>query len=142
MIRITKIFYFDMAHAIYGYDGRCKNIHGHTYELHVTVAGKDNQDDFIPPPGFVVDFKELKQQVKTSIVNKLDHSLVLSESYIAAHPESSANENLHIWKMEPTAENILLYIQQELKAVFSAELNLVKLKLYETRDSYAEWSKH
>ncbi len=141
MIRITKIFYFDMAHAIYGYDGRCKNIHGHTYELHVTVAGKDDLNDFIPAPGFVVDFKQLKQLVNTAVVHQLDHSLVLSESFIAAHPGNSANENLHVWKMEPTAENILIYIWQQLSAVLPAELDLVKLKLYETRDSYAEWSK-
>ncbi len=39
MIRLTKIFNFEMAHALYGYDGPCKNIHGHSYQLEVTIAG-------------------------------------------------------------------------------------------------------
>lgn len=45
-----------MTHALQGYQGACKNIHGHFYELHVTIASPDHCDDFIPPPGILVDF--------------------------------------------------------------------------------------
>ena len=38
-IRITKQFTFEAGHALYGYDGKCKNLHGHSYKLFVTVAG-------------------------------------------------------------------------------------------------------
>lgn len=139
MIRITKIFYFEMAHAVHGYNGKCRNIHGHSYELHVTIATVEAQQDFLPMPGFAVDFKELKYWVNSVIVDKLDHSLVLSNNFIAAHPNISNLENLIIWEVEPTAENMLIYIKQELKKILPNNLQLVQLKLYETKDSYAEW---
>ena len=72
MLSVTKIFYFEMAHAIYGYSGPCKNVHGHSYELHVTVGADDQGDEFIPAPGFILDFKELKSIVNTSVIDILD----------------------------------------------------------------------
>ena len=139
MIKITKIVHFEMAHAIYGYDGRCKDIHGHSYELHVTVTGRDTADTYIPAPGFVVDFKELKRLVYNHIADILDHHLVLSEEYLKSNPEVSALEHLLVWKNEPTAENILYYIKDKLGDVLPDHIRLRQLKLYETKDSYAEW---
>ena len=43
-IRITKKFEFEAGHALYGYDGKCKNIHGHSYKLWVTVIGSPIED--------------------------------------------------------------------------------------------------
>ena len=65
MLQLTKIFQFETAHAIFGYQGGCKNIHGHSYELHVTVASP--HDDFIPAPGFILDFKKLKAIVSAAV---------------------------------------------------------------------------
>ncbi len=53
MIRITKIFHFETAHAVHGYIGKCSHIHGHSYELHVCVAAREQQDEYIAAPGFV-----------------------------------------------------------------------------------------
>ena len=78
MLTLTKIFHFEMAHAIYGYLGACKNIHGHSYELHVTVTTSEQVKEFIPAPGFIIDFKEIKQVVFASVIQSLDHKLVLS----------------------------------------------------------------
>lgn len=141
MLSITKIFHFEMAHAVHGYAGRCRHIHGHSYELQVTVAATEQPDTYLPAPGFIVDFKQLKQWVHAAIIDKLDHGLVLSKDFLVAHPEMSAHENLRVWEMEPTAENMLLYIQSELKAILPAAIQLTKLKLYETRDSFAEWTR-
>ncbi len=139
MIRITKIFHFETAHAVHGYIGKCSHIHGHSYELHVCVAAREQQDEYIAAPGFVVDFKQLKQWVQAHVVELLDHSLVLSRDYITAHPHLQTHTNLCVWEMEPTAENILLFIRKQLQPVLPPELQLVHLKLYETRDSFAEW---
>jgi len=139
MIKITKTAHFEMAHAIYGYDGRCKNIHGHSCELHVTVTGRNVADTYIPAPGFVVDFKELKMMVYDNVIDLLDHRLVLSEAYLSSHPEIAAGEHLLVWKNEPTAENILYYIKDKLGNVLPVHIRLIQLKLYETKDSYAEW---
>lgn len=141
MIQVTKIFRFEMAHAIDGYQGLCRNIHGHTYVLHVTITRKNSTDGFIDPPGFVYDFKELKKLVKETVINKLDHSLVLSKAYIEKNPSFSKAENIQIWEVEPSAENILLHIKQWIEKLFPEDILLQNLKLYETADSYAEWKR-
>lgn len=138
MIRLTKVFHFETAHAIHGYDGKCKNIHGHSYELHVTISGEMPEGDFIPAPGFIVDFKEIKQAGK-EVLQLLDHKIVLSETFIKVHPELQPHENLVIWPYEPTAENILLHIKRIFDRNLPATVKPVHLRLYETKDSYAEW---
>jgi 6-pyruvoyltetrahydropterin/6-carboxytetrahydropterin synthase len=140
MLRVTKIFRFETAHAIYGYAGSCKNIHGHSYVLHVTVQSADHDDDFLPAPGFVIDFKELKKLVNTYVVDRFDHRIILSEQYLAMHPHLSELENMEIWPMEPTAENILLDVRNNLASKLPSSVKLSNLKLYETADSYAEWT--
>jgi len=139
MIQLTKIFHFETAHAIYGYQGACKNIHGHSYELQVTIAADNSEDDFIDAPGFIVDFKEIKQIVKANIVEQFDHKLILSEAFIKANKAITNQQNLIVWKYEPTAENILIHIKKILFGLLSKNLKLVHLKLYETKDSFAEW---
>jgi 6-pyruvoyltetrahydropterin/6-carboxytetrahydropterin synthase len=138
MIRLTKVFRFETAHAIHGYNGQCKDIHGHSYVLHATVAGQANNDDYIPAPGFVFDFKDLKK-AGVEIVETLDHKLVLSKDYIAVHPEITNHANVVIWDFEPTAENILLYVKGVFLRNLPEEIKLVQLKIYETENSYAEW---
>jgi len=128
-----------MAHAIHGYPGACKNIHGHSYELHVTVCGTGDHKDHIPAPGFVTDFKEIKKMVTTAVIDTFDHKVVLSRDFLAQHPSYTSQENLVTWQAEPTAENMLLHIKQTLLEIIPAEIKLVYLKLFETKDSYAEW---
>jgi 6-pyruvoyltetrahydropterin/6-carboxytetrahydropterin synthase len=139
MIQITKIFRFEMAHAIYGYAGKCKNIHGHSYVLHVTVAGNTEDNQFISPLGFIIDFKQLKKIINETVIHKLDHQLVLSNKYVQSNALLKLQENIFLWEMEPSAENMLIYIKQNLESVFPPEIRLIKLKLFETADSYAEW---
>ena len=138
MLLITKIFRFETAHAIAGYEGPCKNIHGHSYELHVKV-GANNDNEYLPAPGFIIDFKDLKKIVYSSVVNQLDHKLILSENFLKLHPHITEQENLVVWKIEPTAENLLLYIRKNIIELLPANIILAELKLYETKDSYAEW---
>ena len=64
MIKITKIVHFEMAHAIYGYNGRCKNIHGHSYELHVTVTGRDTKG--------IIKFTNAKNEVISAVSIEID----------------------------------------------------------------------
>ncbi len=129
-----------MAHAIHGYPGACKNIHGHSYELHVTVCSSDNYEQYIPAPGFVIDFKEIKNLVNDAIIYKFDHKLILSQAFLLKNPSFLLQENLVSWPVEPTAENMLLFIQQTLAEKLPADIKLVQLKLYESKDSYAEWT--
>ena len=139
MLLLTKIFPFETAHAVFGYEGPCRNIHGHSYELHVTVAAQEQVEGYLPPPGFLIDFKDIKKLVKSEIVEYLDHKLVLSKAYLAAHPEIQAHENLVVWDFEPSAENILLFTRQRLKNTLPQGILLKSMRLYETKTSYAEW---
>jgi 6-pyruvoyltetrahydropterin/6-carboxytetrahydropterin synthase len=141
MLQITKIFNFEMAHALYGYDGPCKDIHGHSYVLHVTVTTNYTESEYLGGTGIILDFKELKRIIGDTLIQKYDHGLVLSKSYLKANPNFSVAENLVVWDFEPSAENILLYFKNELDAVFPGEMRLVKLKLYETNNSFAEWTR-
>ncbi|HMU10578.1 MAG TPA: 6-carboxytetrahydropterin synthase [Ferruginibacter sp.] len=139
MLNLTKIFHFEMAHAIYGYAGTCKNIHGHSYELHVTVSSVEVRDTYLPAPGFVLDFKEIKKIVSNTVIGKFDHKILLSSSFVSANPCFASLENLVLFEVEPTAENMLIYIQSVLGSQLPGNTRLEHLKLYETKDSYAEW---
>ena len=68
-IRVTKEFNFEASHALDGYDGKCKNIHGHSYQLVVTIKGKPIEDANNPKNGMVLDFGDLKQLIKDSILD-------------------------------------------------------------------------
>lgn len=139
MLQVTKIFHFETAHAIHGYSGACKNIHGHSYEFLVTVSGKESGETYIPDTGFVVDFKELKQCVNEAVVKLLDHKLILSNNFLENHPALQNTANLLVWAVEPSAENILIFIKENILKFLPAGIYLEKLKIFETRDSYAEW---
>ncbi len=140
-IRITKAFKFEMAHALNGYDGLCRNIHGHTYELKVTVAGNPVSDENSPKLGMVMDFGDLKKIVKEEIVNKYDHSLVLYNRM----PESLITElknnfeRIILKDYNPTSELMLLDFVKTIQARLPENVMLKRLFLRETTTSYAEW---
>src|SRR5687768_4612558 len=139
MIRLTRIFDFEMAHAIYGYSGQCRNIHGHSYELHVTVSGRFPAKGYIPAPGFVLDFKELKRLVQRNIIDLFDHKVILSKAFIAGNALMALQENLVVFEAEPTAENLLLHFKNQLTGVLPPGISIEAMKLFETKSSYAEW---
>lgn len=140
MILLSKIVHFEMGHALTNYPGSCSNLHGHSYELHVTVSSnREPSKNFLPFPGFEVDFKELKSLVNKSILDQLDHRTVLSSRFLATNPALGQLDNLVVWEVEPTAENLLIFIRNNLQQVLPTYVQLKKLVLYETKDSYAEW---
>ena len=101
VIRITKEFKFEMAHALKDYDGPCRNIHGHSYEMKVTVSGTPVDDKNNPKLGMVMDFGDLKKIVRETIIEVFDHALVLQDNY----PYYLFNfaKNLNNWNINITA---------------------------------------
>lgn len=140
-IRLTKEFNFEMAHALWNYDGLCKNIHGHSYKLLVTVIGEPLQDMQNPKLGMVMDFGDLKQIVKTHITDKYDHSIVLSKH--AKPLQINAVEQMfdrhEILNYQPTCENLIIDFAQKINTHLPENVQLHSMKLYETATSYAEW---
>lgn len=130
-----------MAHALYGYDGPCKNIHGHSYSLEVTVAGTPLDNPAHPKHGMVMDFSDLKAIVKDQIVDRLDHALLLNGN--SPHrdiPELDENfEKVVFVDYQPTCENMLSDFVKRIQKLLPSSVKLVTLKLKETPNSYAEW---
>ena len=139
MISITKIFRFEAAHAIYLYPGDCARIHGHSYELHVTVQATQTSDNFIDGPGIIIDFKKLKELVRNSVIQKLDHKILLSKAYLAATKVEFSSDELVVFEVEPTAENMLVFLSKQIGSQLPEPVHLLSLRIWETRDSYAEW---
>ena len=141
-IRITKHFDFESAHALYGYDGKCKNIHGHSYHLNVTVIGEPIDDQENAKNGMVMDFGDLKRIVKREIVDVFDHSVILNKN--SPHIELAKTIQDHSHKIvlvtyQPTSENMLFDFAQKIKSQLPKNVFLHSLKLNETANSYAEW---
>ena len=141
IIRITKEFRFEMAHALLGYDGMCSNIHGHSYRLSVTLKGKSIDDDANPKNGMVMDFGELKKIVTSEIINHFDHSLVLNaatpgKDEILSHPLFA---KVIFLPYQPTCENMLADFAERISKHVRTRIELHSLCLHETENSYAEW---
>jgi 6-pyruvoyltetrahydropterin/6-carboxytetrahydropterin synthase len=139
-IRLTKEFKFEMAHALLGYNGPCKNIHGHSYYLYVTVKGETIEDKNSPQSGMVMDFTDLKNIVTTEIVNRLDHALALNENTPKEIIDSLKSfDNLVLLPYQPTCENMLIDFATRIQKKLPPHISLFSLKLCETVTSYAEW---
>ena len=141
VIRITKEFTFEMAHALWNYDGPCRNIHGHSYKLLVTVTGKTIKDHSSTKLGMVMDFSDLKRIVKKHIVDYFDHPVIISSA--AGKPEiahiKKMFEKFYIVDYQPTCENLVLHMANLLQNKIPANICLHNLKLCETATSFAEW---
>jgi len=141
-IRITKHFDFEAAHALHGYDGKCKNIHGHSYQLYVTIIGTPIEEKNHPKNGMVLDFGDLKKIVNTEIVDIFDHSIVLnrnSEHLELAKKIADYSHRIVMVDYQPTSEMMLVDFANKIKAKLPNYVELHSLKLYETNNSYAEW---
>jgi len=140
-IRITKEFKFEMAHALPGYDGLCKNIHGHSYEFLVTVAGIPISEENHPKRGMVMDFGDLKRIVRKVIVEVFDHSLVLrSDAPQTLVEQLKENyDRIILLDYQPTSELMIIDFAERIKAQLPPNIDLKYLLLRETVTSYAEW---
>ena len=130
-----------MAHALYGYDGPCKNIHGHTYHLAVTVYGAVDQNLDSPKLGMVVDFTDLKNIVNKEIVSQFDHALVLNcdAPYTKNELITHEFEKVILTNFQPSCENLLLDFKNRIADKLPANIQLYSIRLEETPTSYAEW---
>ncbi len=140
-IRITKQFNFEMAHALKDYDGPCRNIHGHSYELFVTVVGEPIKDIHSPKNGMLIDFGDLKRIVRINIIDQLDHALLLNADTDAGlvGELKKGFANILLVNYQPTSENMLIDFAERLKKHLPSQIKLHSMKLRETITSYAEW---
>ena len=141
-IRITKQFSFETGHALYGYDGKCRNVHGHSYKLSVTVIGKPIEDTSHVKHGMVIDFGDLKKIVKNEIVDIFDHATVFNKN--TPHVElakelEDRGHNILLVDYQPTSEMMVIDFAKKIKKHLPETIKLHSLKLQETETSFAEW---
>ncbi|WP_071459669.1 6-carboxytetrahydropterin synthase QueD [Bacillus massilinigeriensis] len=123
-VLVSKEFTFDAAHHLHHYEGKCKNLHGHTYKVIFGISG------YVDERGILIDFGEIKEIWKSEIEVFLDHRYL--------------NETLPL--MNTTAENMVVWIFEKMESCLSAEVirrkqsgaRLEFVRLYETPTSYAE----
>ena len=141
-IRITKQFSFETGHALYGYDGKCKNVHGHSYKLSVTVIGSPITDRNKVKFGMVIDFSDLKKIVKEEIVDIFDHATVFNQTTphieLAQELKSRGHEVILV-DYQPTSENMVIDFAKKIQHRLPSHVALHSLKLQETETSFAEW---
>jgi len=141
-IRITKQFNFETGHALYGYDGKCKNVHGHSYKLSVTVIGSPILDEKNVKYGMVIDFGDLKKIVKEQIVDVFDHATVFNKNtphIELAHELQSRGHDVILVDYQPTSENMVIDFAKKIQDRLPNDIQLHSLKLQETESSFAEW---
>ncbi|MDA8948270.1 6-carboxytetrahydropterin synthase [Flavobacteriaceae bacterium] len=141
-IRVTKEFKFETGHALFGYDGLCKNVHGHSYKLSVTLLGKPIQDPTNVKLGMVMDFSDLKTIVNKLVVKPFDHATVLNvnspHKELADNMEQSGHKIIRV-NYQPTSEMMVIDFAQKIEAALPSHLKLHHLILRETETCYAEW---
>jgi 6-pyruvoyltetrahydropterin/6-carboxytetrahydropterin synthase len=117
---ISREFKFDTAHRLPNYDGKCKNLHGHTFKLVVNIRGFIN-----PETNMIIDFGKIKEIVTRCVLDKLDHHYINDDI-----PEITY----------PTAEHIIRWIWNQLVNEFIADNHrLFELSLYETETSWVSF---
>ncbi|WP_074406821.1 MULTISPECIES: 6-pyruvoyl trahydropterin synthase family protein [Aquimarina] len=141
-IRITKQFSFETGHALYGYDGKCRNVHGHSYKLSVTVIGTPITDTSHVKLGMVIDFGDLKKIVKEDIEDVFDHATVFNKN--TPHVElakelKDRGHNVILVDYQPTSENMVIDFAKKITSRLPEGITLFSLKLQETETSFAEW---
>lgn len=134
-LRLTKEFSFQMAHALTGYDGKCRNLHGHNYRLLVSVEGSPIDDLDNAKNGMVVDFGDIKKIVERQIIDVYDHALVVTANSVFADIHET---KLIVTDFQPTCEKLLLDFAKRLDGSFPSGIRLAALRLYETDSSFAE----
>lgn len=139
MIEVTRRLGFDSAHRVTRHESKCRNVHGHRYEVEITVRGD------LDTSGRVVDFGVVKQVVGDWIYEALDHGYIAAPwDELAVGPE---RVGLKVYRMpehlgEPTAENIAVLVAGEAQRLLDgvkAGLSVVAVRVYETPNCWADW---
>lgn len=141
VIRLTKEFRFEMAHALWNYTGPCKNIHGHSYRLTVTITGEPVNEPGNPYNGMLMDFSDLKRIVHSQVIDVFDHALVVYKGSPSdfMHNVEQMFEKYYKMDYQPTCENLVTDMAARIAPHLPAPIKLHSLRLDETATSSAEW---
>ncbi|WP_028357883.1 6-carboxytetrahydropterin synthase QueD [Brackiella oedipodis] len=139
MFKISKTFSFDMAHLLDGHDGKCQNLHGHTYTLEVELSAELIEHG--PKKSMVADYGDIKATVNRLILQDLDHAFLYDKN----SPRESAiaellielQSKVYALETRTTAEEIARFIYRKLKT--QSDLPISAVRLWETPSSFCEY---
>lgn len=127
---------FDSAHFLSGYDGKCKNIHGHRWIVEVRIQGQELQHSGTEK-GMLVDFGNLKKEVR-KLADDFDHTLIYEKDSLKPSTIAALNdENFRLTEVgfRPTAENFAEYFY----GILSGKFSVADVTVYETPDNCAAY---
>lgn len=148
-VSVTRHVEFEAAHLLQGYNGKCCNLHGHSYKLEVTIScpeSRRQQNNF----NFVMDFKKLDKILNDYVPDHAFITNVCNEKGTADYDLAQVVEsyNMRIFKMlcPPSAENMVVVFAKDIQALIDEEFpnmryTVDKIYLWETTDSYATWER-
>ena len=142
-MKIVKVIQWDMGHRVLNHRSICRGIHGHRYKAEICISGEIISEKGASEEGMVVDFADIKKIAKDFIHNKLDHAFMVwdKDKELIDFFNKSLGHKPVIVSFTPTAENVALFIYEELKDkfhdVYKTNLKLDSIKLWETPTSYA-----
>lgn len=141
MLTVTKTVRFDAAHILTNHQGMCRNLHGHTYRVDVSVRHVPTAPEPNAPADMVIDFKDLKKVIEETVVSRFDHAFIYNETSSAEGDIASvvAKHGMRTvalpWRS--TAENLARHFFTELSARVPG---ISSVKVWETPDSCAEYN--
>ncbi|MGR3806698.1 preQ(0) biosynthesis protein QueD [Pasteurella testudinis DSM 23072] len=139
MFKISKEFSFDMAHMLDGHDGKCKNLHGHTYKLQVELCAPLLTD--AAKCGMVMDYSDLKSVVDDLILKPMDHAFIYDQhsekERKVAELLQELDSKVFALPYRTTAEQMSQFIFQRLQ---HAGLPISAVRLWETPTSFCEYT--
>lgn len=131
MNRVTRVFYAETAHRLFGHEGKCNHLHGHSYRIEVTVQGP------LDHLGRVIDFSVLKDGIGAWIAKHLDHGTVLHNADPLLPVLEAQKTKLFSMSSPPTAENLATLIAEQTR--WHHRCDVVSVRVWETEHGMAEW---
>jgi 6-pyruvoyltetrahydropterin/6-carboxytetrahydropterin synthase len=144
MIEITRKVEFDAGHRIPNHTGQCRHLHGHRYQLEVTVAGDLNEVSGDSAEGMLIDFGEIKTIANKHLVEKWDHAFLVAQfdtpilDFLASIPDHKTVVLESVPTVENLAKNAFEILAPLIKSNFKNRIYLSKIRLYETPNCWAE----
>ena len=132
-MKIAKEFNWEMGHRLKFHNGKCKNLHGHSYKCIVELTGEPDAN------GMVMDYYDLNKLVNP-IIDELDHSFMVFKNDVEVIDAlDKLNSRKVVVEFETTAENICGYLIDRIKLKsLPSNIKSVKVRVLETENSYAE----
>ncbi|MFN4111373.1 MAG: 6-pyruvoyl trahydropterin synthase family protein [Ignavibacteria bacterium] len=134
-MKVSKEFRWEMAHRLPFHEGRCKNLHGHTYKALIQFEGELDKN------GMLIDFYDI-YRIVNPVIDELDHSIICDKNDTElVEIANKINERVVIIDKSTTAENISIYITEKIfQSSLPDNLNKITVRVYETPDAFAEYS--